>query len=99
MLPLAPQLLYYILKHLDTGLVPFGFSTGDWFHSQVRPAPCIVDANILIDLYVGGLLPEPFRLPFKLAAPDVIVGELDEPDGKTLVEPGVEARNFWATRC
>jgi hypothetical protein len=55
------------------------------------PPLCIVDANILIDLHVGGLLRELFRLPFRLAAPDVIVAELDEPDGKVLVGYGLES--------
>jgi predicted nucleic acid-binding protein len=53
------------------------------------PPLCIVDANILIDLHVGGLLQELFRLPFSLAAPDVIIAELDEPDGEMLVECGL----------
>jgi predicted nucleic acid-binding protein len=55
------------------------------------PSLCIVDANILIDLHVGGLLQELFRLPFRLAAPDVIIAELDEPDGEMLVEYGLES--------
>ena len=55
------------------------------------PSLCIVDANILIDLHVGGLLQELFRLPFRLAAPDVIITELDEPDGEMLVEYGLES--------
>jgi predicted nucleic acid-binding protein len=55
------------------------------------PLPCIVDANILIDLHVGGLLEELFRLPFRLAAPDVIIAELDEPDGEMLVGYGLES--------
>ncbi len=55
------------------------------------PPLCIVDTNILIDLHAGGLLRELFRLPFRLAAPDVIVAELLEPDGKTLVEHGLES--------
>jgi predicted nucleic acid-binding protein len=56
---------------------------------QDSPSLCIVDANILIDLHVGGLLQELFRLPFSLAAPDVIIAELDEPDGEMLVECGL----------
>jgi predicted nucleic acid-binding protein len=55
------------------------------------PPLCIVDANILIDLHVGGLLQELFRLPFRLAAPDVIIAELDEPDGEMLVGYGLES--------
>jgi hypothetical protein len=56
---------------------------------QDSPSLCIVDANILIDLHVGGLLQELFCLPFSLAAPDVIIAELDEPDGEMLVECGL----------
>ena len=56
---------------------------------QDFPSLCIVDANILIDLHVGGLLQELFRLPFKLATPDVIIAEMDEPDGAMLVECGL----------
>jgi predicted nucleic acid-binding protein len=55
------------------------------------PPLCIVDANILIDLHVGGLLRELFRLPFRLAVPDVIVAELHEPDGEVLVRYGLES--------
>jgi predicted nucleic acid-binding protein len=55
------------------------------------PPLCIVDANILIDLHAGGLLREFFRLPFRLAAPDVIIAELYEPDGEALVEYGLES--------
>ena len=55
------------------------------------PPLCIVDANILIDLHVGGLLQELFCLPFRLAAPDVIIAELDEPDGEMLVGYGLES--------
>jgi predicted nucleic acid-binding protein len=56
---------------------------------QDSPSLCIVDANILIDLHVGGLLQELFRLPFRLATPDVIIAELAEPDGEMLVECGL----------
>jgi predicted nucleic acid-binding protein len=58
---------------------------------QDSPPLCVVDANILIDLHVGGLLQELLRLPFKLVAPDVIIAELDEPDGEMLVEYGLES--------
>jgi hypothetical protein len=55
------------------------------------PPLCIVDANILIDLHVGGLLQELFCLPFRLAAPDVTIAELEEPDGEMLVGYGLES--------
>lgn len=50
---------------------------------------CVVDANILIDLHVGELLPEVFRLPLALVAPDVIIGELKDPDGEELERRGL----------
>jgi len=64
------------------------------------PSLRIVDANILIDLHGGGLLREFFRLPFRLVAPDVIIAELQDPDGEMLVEHGLESAElagdkFW----
>jgi len=53
------------------------------------PSLCVVDANILIDLHIGGLLREVFALPLRLVAPDVIIAELDEPDGKGLMAYGL----------
>jgi len=44
----------------------------------------VVDANILIDLHVGGLLRQVFLLPLRLVAPDVVIVELQEPDGEKL---------------
>ena len=38
---------------------------------------------------VGGLLRQSCRLPFRIVAPDVIVAELREPDGNSLVEYGL----------
>ncbi len=54
------------------------------------PPTYIVDANILIDLHVGGSLSEFFRLPFRFVTPDVVLAELVEPDGETLVVRGLE---------
>ena len=62
------------------------------------PPLYIVDTNILIDLHVGGLLQELFRLPLRLAAPDVIIAELLEPDGDTLVEHGLESMELAGDR-
>jgi len=62
------------------------------------PPLYIVDANILIDLHVGGLLQEIFRLPFRLAAPDVIVAERLEPDGETLAGYGLESVELAGNR-
>jgi predicted nucleic acid-binding protein len=53
------------------------------------PSLCVVDANILIDLHIGGLLREVFALPLRLVAPDVTIAELDEPDGKGLLAYGL----------
>jgi len=58
------------------------------------PSLCVVDTNILIDLHVGGLLREVFRLPFQLMGPDVIIAELQEPDGESLVEYGLQKGEF-----
>jgi predicted nucleic acid-binding protein len=54
--------------------------------SQLR---CIVDTSVLIDLYAGEVLYAVFHLPLTLSAPDVIIAELLEPDGKMLVERGL----------
>ena len=49
----------------------------------------VTDANVWIDLYTGGLIAHTFRLPFKLAAPDVVIAELKEPDGRDLISLGL----------
>ena len=59
------------------------------------PPLCVVDANILVDLHIGGLLGEFFRLPFRLVAPDVIIAELYDPDGEMLTEHGLAERNAF----
>lgn len=58
------------------------------------PPLCVVDANILIDLHIGGLLREFFRLPFRLVAPDVIIAELHDPDGEMLTEHGLQSETL-----
>jgi predicted nucleic acid-binding protein len=55
---------------------------------------CVVDTNILIDLYRGGVHRELFRLPFTVLAPDVIVAELIEPPGRTLLDSGLQVVEF-----
>jgi hypothetical protein len=55
---------------------------------------CVVDTYIIIDLHRGGVLKELFRLPYTLLAPDVIVAELLEPAGKTLLDLGVQSMDF-----
>ncbi len=50
---------------------------------------CIVDANIIIDMYLGGILVRLFELPFQFAAPDIIVAELQDPEGTQVELLGV----------
>ena len=56
----------------------------------------IVDTNILIDLWEGGLLPAFFRLPYQIACPDVVVAELHRPEGSKLVEFGLQSLTLEA---
>jgi hypothetical protein len=58
------------------------------------PSLCVVDANVLIDLHVGGLLRKLFDLPLRLVAPDVTVAELEEPDGQELLAYGLESESL-----
>ena len=58
------------------------------------PPLCVVDANILIDLHIGGLLREFFHVPFRLVAPDVIIAELHDPDGEMLTEHGLQSETL-----
>lgn len=54
----------------------------------------VVDANVLIDLHAGGLLDVIPQLPFKFLAPDVVIAELVEPEGKTLLRLGLESHSL-----
>lgn len=58
------------------------------------PSLYVVDANILIDLYIGGLIQECFSLPYRFVAPDVILAEVQEPDGDTLTTYGLQSAEF-----
>jgi len=58
------------------------------------PLLCVVDANILIDLHAGDLLYEFFLLSLQLVAPDVIIAELQEPNGNDLVECGLQSKEL-----
>jgi rRNA-processing protein FCF1 len=60
------------------------------------PSAYVLDANILIDVHAGGLSREVFCLPFRLVAPDVIVAELEVPDGQVLLEYGLQAEELSA---
>jgi predicted nucleic acid-binding protein len=51
---------------------------------------CIVDANILIDLSQGEVLPFLFKIPMQVAAPTVVLDEMIRPDQETLLEMGLE---------
>ncbi len=52
---------------------------------------CVTDTNVWIDLHVGGILEKVFTLPFSFISPDVVVGELKEPDGRSLVSMGLKS--------
>ena len=61
-------------------------------------SPCITDTNVWIDLDTGGLTALIFRLPLNLQAPDVIVAELERPDGATLVGRGLQVRELTGSQ-
>ncbi len=46
---------------------------------------CVVDTSLVIDLYIGEILHEAFHLSYQFLAPDVIIEELQEPDGQWLI--------------
>lgn len=51
----------------------------------------VFDTNVLIDLYIGGLLEVTLGLPARMVAPDVIIAELEEPSGETLIGYGLQS--------
>ena len=55
---------------------------------------CVTDANIWIDLYRGGLAENAFKLPLDLVAPDVIIEELQVPEGDLLVSSGLRVQEL-----
>ena len=55
---------------------------------------CVTDSNIWIDLHRGCLIDEVFLLPFELMAPDVIIDELQTPNGGELVQLGLRAKEL-----
>lgn len=59
---------------------------------------CIVDTNVIIDLWRGGLLEEFFRLPHKLLSPDVVIAELKRPDGQKLLSLGLKSVSLDGTQ-
>jgi len=52
---------------------------------------CIVDTNILIDLYHGDILVQLFDLALDIFAPDMVLDELTEPDRRTLQQQGLKS--------
>ncbi len=50
---------------------------------------CVIDANILIDLNNGDILPLLFKLTLLLSTPDLVLDELIKPDRITLLQMGV----------
>lgn len=55
---------------------------------------CVTDTNLWIDLDIAGLLGPIFRLPFEWQAPDVIIAELERPEGADLVRRGLRIREL-----
>jgi len=51
---------------------------------------CVVDANLLIDLYVGKIIVPFFALPYTFIAPDVIIAELKSMDCSMLITLGLQ---------
>lgn len=60
----------------------------------VSPRIYITDTNIWIDLHAGRLVTYTFRLPFLFAAPDVVIAELEEPEGQAIVELGLQVQEL-----
>lgn len=50
----------------------------------------IIDTNVLIDLHRGEILRQFFALPYRFSAPDVIIDELEDPDGGLLMGYGLQ---------
>ena len=50
----------------------------------------IIDTNVLIDLHRGEILRQFFTLPYSFSAPDVIIDELEDPDGSLLLDYGLQ---------
>ena len=61
---------------------------------MVSRSPCVTDTNVWIDLDTADLTDLIFRLPLSLQVPDVIVAELERPDGLTLARRGLQVREL-----
>jgi len=55
------------------------------------PSLFVADANIIIDLYFGKVLREFFWLPYRIVAPDLVVAELQQPNGVALTDFGLQS--------
>jgi predicted nucleic acid-binding protein len=58
----------------------------------------IIDTNVLIDLHRGHALNALFALPYQFIAPDVIIEELREPDGRDLTHLGLKSGELSGER-
>ena len=58
---------------------------------ESSPSLYVADANIIIDLYFGKVLLEFFGLPYRIVAPDLVVAELQQPNGVALTRFGLES--------
>jgi rRNA-processing protein FCF1 len=54
----------------------------------------VVDTNVLIDFYRGEVLEALLALPFTFLVPDVIVAELEVPDGRQLLARGLQSASL-----
>jgi rRNA-processing protein FCF1 len=61
---------------------------------RARPPLCVADSNIWVDLHFGRLVEKAFSLPFRFAAPDVIIDELKRPSGSDLVALGLRVEEL-----
>lgn len=54
----------------------------------------VVDTSILIDVHLGKIVTQFFTLPYTFVAPDVIIAELHEPEGKILLSLGLQQKDL-----
>lgn len=51
----------------------------------------VVDANVIIDLHIGGLIIETFEMPYHFMTPNVIAEEMHSPKGTALIKLVLES--------
>ena len=61
---------------------------------RAAPLLCVTDSNIWVDLHFGRLVDKAFSLPFRFAAPDVIIDELQRPSGSDLIDLGLQMKEL-----